>query len=980
MSSGLLRGGASMTVSSTMSGVSDADVSVLTAAQRTNSFHHTAAATSAASASAYSVAASSAHAVALASPSSRIQHLSQRQPPPSQQQRAPGLKRAGSSGLQDNDELQRQLDALVVEIDAPTTHVRALTSPAAAASSSRNRNNHAATTARSTSRKAPAIAYLPSSSPVAGARLILSEDVEDDDNDGDDAELLVMAEGPSSSPSPSPSPSPPVGRATATAEAAADQQGFSSLNQPQPQLLGAQEDAFSSMPVTPLRGNAPVGGYGGGGPGGGGGGGGSTPSPATGATTTPVPNSSATNSGRVSPALPSANGAGVGIGFSVSNERGSKVYLASPLARHSLRVQSGTRPAALLLGGAVGHGIRDGSGDSTSEPSHSRMPSHSRVVSWVDPPLSSAAAAAAIAAAAASGGGMNILVTPISSEPHTPTTPLHNLHQHQQQAAASGHPEAESVAAEEEDDEFAAVRSCWCFRPHRIAVARRFPSDEVIASGPTKAHRARHAAALAAAATVEVSSASSSASPSVSGGGGGRVVAFVDAHDLELARDFLPPPSSSSSSRLSAYAFVPAMQRCWLGVAMLASLCCMLWRRLELYLLAALHLLDTCFDVAMVVYWSTDASMSSNPFQTRYMVAGTVFLILPTLVHVVSSLAAQRTAEEHLARPVMGLVVLDVFQARGFLEAALVHREYDDAPLDAREPAPGSSPLVLATSTADAATVVSSSPSSPLKSLTADSADAQSANLTRMMLQCVPMLLMQSQALAMQLDSTILDMPPPTGVHLRVAVASMLTSLLCIALTVYRFVSSSPAWRSRAGPLGRALLAITLLLLPAHKYGGYVLLILQLPWWQVLLIGLGSFFVTSLLSLFAEWRSTSPSRRANVSSILASLRIAFLVAPCEHVTGGVGAHDLVVATATPTALSGRSSQTAEWVREYWPLQLWHGVESGLIAALYAVTAAARSSSSSDDAVLWPVEFTAFMGACVVGRWVAMMFLLFVLDQ
>jgi hypothetical protein len=143
------------------------------------------------------------------------------------------------------------------------------------------------------------------------------------------------------------------------------------------------------------------------------------------------------------------------------------------------------------------------------------------------------------------------------------------------------------------------------------------------------------------------------------------------------------------------------------------------------------------------------------------------------------------------------------------------------------------------------------------------------------------------------------------------------------------------------------------------------------------LIGLGSFFVTSLLSLFAEWRSTSPERRANVSSTLAALRIAFLVAPCEHVTGGVGAHDLVVATATPAALrvSGRSSQTAEWVREYWPLQLWHGVESGLIAALYATTAATSSSS-----LLWPVEFTAFMGACVVGRWVALMFLLSVLDQ
>jgi len=222
----------------------------------------------------------------------------------------------------------------------------------------------------------------------------------------------------------------------------------------------------------------------------------------------------------------------------------------------------------------------------------------------------------------------------------------------------------------------------------------------------------------------------------------------------------------------------------------------------------------------------------------------------------------------------------------------------------------------------------------------------------------------------------------PTGPWVGLSLASVLSSLVCVSLTVHRYVCADPSWRRRAGAPGIAAMALGLLIHPLLKVAGLALLLLLAEWWLALGVGLGSALVTGWLLVLADARS--PSRRHKVASTAGLARTILLLAPCEYATGGIGASDLVEQTTTPLPAEGRHGhghgrgrgrshapdgspgrgQAARWAREYWPVVAWHALESVCIAAYYA-----------RHGPLWTPSVTAFMAAAVAARLLALAFLL-----
>ena len=441
----------------------------------------------------------------------------------------------------------------------------------------------------------------------------------------------------------------------------------------------------------------------------------------------------------------------------------------------------------------------------------------------------------------------------------------------------------------------------------------------------------------------------------------------VDPYDRALGADFvdgalgpgaLPEPHD--------YLFVPQVQSCWVGFLRALSWLQSLFELLQLPLLALLHCADTLLDAAVMSYWIWDPSMASHPFRMRFIIAGAVFIGIPVVLALVSDLAnppppvrkdeRYNAAEE--APPFQlrlhTLLIMDVLQLRGFWECVLAHRQ-----------------AVKEQAAADEAAAAVHRPRVIVRQR--ETAEMQSSHLTRVIFECAPMLLLQAGVLALQYDARVwLDdgtrnpiHTPPKGSWEIVAVLSILFSLLSITTVVYRYVCGSNAiWREKAGPQGLLCMALVLLLHPAHKIAGYVVLKLMYEWWIVVLIGAASMIVTAAGCVYAD--AASPVRRANVASAPLVIRTALLLAPLEFATGGIGAWDLVGATSIPKRNHEGAGAASRWAREYAPVLAWHAAESVAIVVVYATVGGGR---------LWVVPIVGSMIVFIAGRILALAFLL-----
>lgn len=562
-------------------------------------------------------------------------------------------------------------------------------------------------------------------------------------------------------------------------------------------------------------------------------------------------------------------------------------------------------------------------------------------------------------------------------------------------AAAGDLDSAAAISSLDDDvDPDVGLMSCFCIRPVRLSVPRRFPTDDEIASGPSKARRAQTTARAAAASlraklALYAEREKHDPSPMIDFALTEPDPSPVDPYDRALGADFVDGALGPGAiPEPHPYLFVPEVQSCWVEFLRVIFWLQSLFEFLQLPLLALLHCADTMLDAAVMAYWIWDPSMSSHPFRLRFIIAGAVFMGVPVLLALVSDLthppppvrkderynAAQEAPPFQLR--LHTLLIMDLLQLRGFWECVLAHRQAIKEQAAADEAAVatasgrGSDASGSGLLFAPAATV-------PARDRVIvrmrETAEMQSSHLTRVIFECAPMLLLQAGVLALQYDARVLlddgsanpIRTPPKASWEIVAVLSLIFSLLSITTVVYRFVcGSNVVWREKAGALGLACMALLLFLHPAHKIAGYVVLTLMYPWWIVVLLGLGSLVVTAIGCVYAD--ASSPLRRANVASAALVIRTALLLAPLEFATGGIGAWDLVGATSIPKRNHEGAGAASRWVREYTPVLAWHALESTAVIVVYATVGEGR---------LWIVPIVGSMIVFIVGRILALAFLL-----
>lgn len=437
----------------------------------------------------------------------------------------------------------------------------------------------------------------------------------------------------------------------------------------------------------------------------------------------------------------------------------------------------------------------------------------------------------------------------------------------------------------------------------------------------------------------------------------------------DIASDSL----NSSSTENHPYSFVYESNACWQGVIRVWHALVGFYCAVQLPLLALLHIVDTGLDVAVALWWGgfvgdsgENSALAGRADSMRWAIAAAVCISLPILISVILDALkpAQRppssssAANSQIQPPNKWLLVLmNMLQLRGCYEVILIRR------------------MNAAAAASDALTNPTATPAQQRELQqerdTQESQETHSQQITRCIFQCAPMMLLQLGVLASMYDSTSSPYDgaggPPNLPWSSILLLSFFSSFLCLLTTIHRLLGSSPAFRKRAGKTGLVWFAGGMIAMHVAPTAlGFILLLHILPWWVTLAAAGGSNLITGLLMLRAELCSPTRSRNENASHVIGILRLLFVLAPVETLTAAISASDLVSA-ANSAASGGRGGSSkrgwGHFRNEYWPLLVWQSL------ACIGCTVAYGCLGS-----LWTVELVGLMAGCIVGRILAVTFL------